>query len=1007
MDCCETRTSTSSAAEVQGTIENYYIISFTNIQLTVIGYYMSKRNYLLILAIILVIFGSYSYLSPLGDGYTNLKRHDYSLITSDINNYNKYSSFRDDKNGKFIIYAEEDKSPRGMFTFNLDKTLILDFSMSEDTSMGAIEFIVKKNEKEIDKSVLAIEKENQVILKVNYGDKVEIIAEKYGKNSSTLGNLQITIEETTSQFKNMFIPFLWSLLFIFLFIKKHSLIAVNAYFIFLLMLFSEKLNFGVLTFLDVLIYTLFVMSIAFLFTLLYQEFYRVKKFKIASFLSFLTSFSLYVIPLSFIVYALNYDTEVTKDVLYAIFQSNGNESIDYISDFIALKWIALFVIIPVVIGVLLLKQEKKETIKIEKSLLIFIIVTLFSVASTQILELRLPKFVVNGFDRYQKELKLFRDVQARRKAGEIQFSANKNKAGETYIVIIGESLNKRHMGIYGYPRNTTPNLSKMDADNELLVFQNVYANHTHTVPVLSLSLTEANQMNKKTYYDSLSIIDILNKADVETYWLSNQVLQGVWDNMVSVVASETDHLVGLNHSIGAQTITQKYDGVLINEVQKALAEKTNKNKVIFVHLMGHHTPYYSRYPEEEYSIFKGELNKGEFGKAADIKGLHNTINAYDNSIVYNDYVVGAILKTLQEQNGTTGFIYMSDHADDAIERLGHNSAKFTYEMTQIPMLAWFSPEYKKQYSDRFNTLNKHRDTLYPNDFFYDTLIGLFNIKTDKYESKYDLSSHNYNLAQDKAYTLHGKKLYTDKTNYNYWQKVNTQYLRDINQSSRVFPHRINSIGKLKNIWNDGFRSFEIDTRFGDNNTSCFQIGHNHGVMGINMENFLSSVSYSEIERVWLDFKNLNKNNYKQAIERLDYLDKKFDLKRKFIVESGTTLAFFKEFKKAGWHSSYYMPTEKIVTQLKENNVTEMKKLAVKIASQTKSQNLSAVSFDHRLYPFVKQYLEPLISDHIVYHVWYGPTLRKKSFPDELQKNKLYLDKRVKTLLSSYSSPFDL
>lgn len=969
---------------------------------------MSKRNYLLIITIILVIFGSYSYLSPLGNGYTNLDRHHYSLKTSDINNYNKYSAFRDDLNSKFLIYAEEAKTPSGIFTFYIDKTLILDFSISEDASVGDIEFIVKKNKKKINKAIVTKKNPNQVILKVKNGDKVEIIADKHGKTSTAaLGNLQITVEETSFQFKNMLIPFLWSILFIFLFIKKHSLIAVNSYFIFLLMLFSEKLNFGILIFLDVLIYTFLVMSMAFLFTLLYQEFYRVKKFKIASFISFLTAFSLFIIPLSFIIYALNSDTKITKDILYAVFQSNGDESLEYLSDFIALKWISLFTIVPIVIGLLLLKQEEKETIKIDKYLLVSIIITLFAIVSTQILELRLPKFVINGFERYQKELKLFREVQAKRKAGEIQFTANKNEAGETYIVVIGESLNKNHMGLYGYLRNTTPNLSRINADNELLVFQNAYANHTHTVPVLSLSLTEANQINKKTYYNSLSIIDILNKADVETYWLTNQTLQGVWDNMVSVVASETDHLIGLNHSIGVQTNTQKYDDALINEVVKALVEKTNKNKVIFVHLMGSHISYCSRYPDEEYSIFKGELNKGEFGKLADIKGLDHNINCYDNSILYNDYVVGTILKTLQEQNTTAGFIYMSDHADDAIERLGHDSAQFTYEMTQIPMLAWFSSAYKEQYADKFDTLNKHTNTLYPNDFLYDTLIGLFNIKTDKYESKYDLSSHDYKLAQDEAYTLHGKKLYTDRTNYSYWQKINTQYLIDINQSSRVFPHRVDSVGKLKDIWEDGFRSFEIDARFGDNNTTYFQIGHNHGVMGIKMEDFLSSVTYSEIQRVWLDFKNLNKNNYKQASERLDYLDKKFDIKKKFIVESGTTLEFFKEFKKAGWHTSYYMPTEKIATQLKENNVTEMKKLAVKIASQTKSQNLSAVSFDHRLYPFVKQYLEPLISDNIVYHVWYAPTLSKKSFPDELQKNKLYLDKRVMTLLSPYKSRFDL
>jgi len=969
---------------------------------------MSKRNYLLILSIILVIFGSYNYLSPLGNGYTNLDRHHYSLKTSDINNYNEYSSFRDDKNGKFLIYVEEDKSPSGIFTFNIDSTLILDFSISDDASVGDITFTVKQNKKEINKAIVTTKNPNQVMLKVKNGDKVEIIADRYGKTSTaTLGNLQITVEETSFHFKNILIPFLWSILFIFLFIKKHSLIAVNSYFIFLLMLFSEKLNFGVLVFLDIIIYTLLVMSIAFLFTLLYQEFYRVKKFKIASLISFLTAFSLFIIPLSFIIYALNSDTKITNDILYAVFQSNSNESFEYISDFIALKWIALFVIVPTVIGLLLLKQEEKETIKIDKYLLLSIIVILVTIVSTQILELRLPQFLVNGFERYQKELKLFRDIQAKRKAGEIQFTANKNETGETYIVVIGESLNKKHMGLYGYPRNTTPNFSKIHAENELLVFQNTYATHTHTIPVLSLSLTEANQMDQKTYYDSLSIIDILNKADVETYWLTNQTLKGIWDNMISVLASEADHLVGINYAMGRQMDTQKYDGALIKEVEKALAKKSNKNKVIFVHLMGSHIKYSSRFPNEEYTIFKGQLKKGEFGKLADIKGLHHNINSYDNSILYNDYVVGTILKTLQAQEGTTGFIYLSDHADDAIKRLGHNAVEFTYEMTQIPMLAWFSSDYKEQYSDKFDTLSKQTNTLYSNDFLYDTLIGLFNIKTDKYKSKYDLSSLNYTLAKDDAYTLHGKKLYTDKTNYGFWQKVNTLYLMDINQSSRIFPHRVNSVGKLKEIWNDGFRSFEIDTRFGDNNTTNFQIGHNHGVMGIKMEDFLSSIEYQEIQRVWLDFKNLNKYNYKHAIERLNYLDKKFDLKKKIIVESGTTLAFFKELKNAGWHTSYYMPTKKIVTQLQENNVTAMKKLAVNIASQTKSQNLSAVSFDHRLYPFVKQYLEPLISDNIVYHVWYAPALSKKSFPDELQKNKLYLDKRVKTLLSPYKSRFYL
>ena len=303
---------------------------------------------------------------------------------------------------------------------------------------------------------------------------------------------------------------------------------------------------------------------------------------------------------------------------------------------------------------------------------------------------------------------------------------------------------------------------------------------------------------------------------------------------------------------------------------------------------------------------------------------------------------------------------------------------------------------------------------------YDTMIGMFDIKTDKYNSKYDFTSNDYKLNPKNALVLYDyahnpndalivilKKHYTDKSNYIYWQKKNADYLIDTNQSSRIFPHRVNSVGKLKDIWNDGFRSFEVDVRFGDDNSTVFQVGHNHGEMGIGLEEFLSRVNYNNIQRVWLDFKNLDENNYKKALGRLQYLDNKFNIKNKFIIESGTTAEFFKEFKKEGWHTSYYMPTKTIVKLLKDRNKMEMEKLATKIAKQVELQDLSAVSFDDRLHPFVKKYLEYRITDKIVYHIWYAPSLSSVNFKDDLLKNKLYLDNRVKTLLSKYKSQFDL
>ena len=242
--------------------------------------------------------------------------------------------------------------------------------------------------------------------------------------------------------------------------------------------------------------------------------------------------------------------------------------------------------------------------------------------------------------------------------------------------------------------------------------------------------------------------------------------------------------------------------------------------------------------------------------------------------------------------------------------------------------------------------------------------------------------------------------------YEYTQKNNARYLIDSNQSSRIFPHRVDSIGKLKDIWNNGFRSFEVDVRFGDNNTSKFFIGHNLGDSKITLEKFLSSIKYNNIERVWLDFKNLNKDNYKDASIRLEYLDRKFKIKNKFIVESGNKMQFFKFFNISGWHTSYYMPTN-IVKLIKEHKNIEMEQLSLKISKQVKMQNVSAISFDSRLYPFVKKYMEPKISKNIVYHIWYAPFLASFNFKSELLSNKLFLDERVKTLLTIYRSKFNI
>ncbi len=520
------------------------------------------------------------------------------------------------------------------------------------------------------------------------------------------------------------------------------------------MLIAHRLNFDISGRAE-FAYSSMAIFVTFSFIFIYQEFGN-KCFKIATIFSFLIAILLYAIPISYIIYYFSLDVKITKDVFFAISQTNFNESVEYVNQFISPLWLLLILIFTVILGYFLIKQEKRETLKIEKSLLIFIIIFSFGTIYVTKSDNTLLIFAKDAANDYREQINLFKKTQIKMKNGDIQFESKKVHTGETYIVIIGESLNKNHMGIYGYKRNTTPLLSKHLQEENFLLFTNVYSNHTHTMPVLSLSLTEANQYQKKEYYDSLSILDILNKANIETYWFTNQNLYGVYDNVVSVIAHKANHLVGINHSIGKTTSSQKYDGDLINEIKKVLNKPTKNSRVIFVHLMGSHGAYSSRYPDN-FSIFNNSLK-------------NKSINPYDNSVVYNDYVVNSILNELQNIQGVRGFIYMSDHADDVDNNLGHNSAKFTFDMTQIPFIVWFSEEYINRYPSVFSTFKSHRKTLFSNDLFYDTLIGMFNIETDYYNAKYDLTNKNFLLNPDDALTLHGDMHYTDKNNHFYQKK---------------------------------------------------------------------------------------------------------------------------------------------------------------------------------------------------------------------------------------------
>ena len=316
-----------------------------------------------------------------------------------------------------------------------------------------------------------------------------------------------------------------------------------------------------------LFYSIFMMGI---FTISGKLLYNKSKV-LAWFFDSALTFLFLLIPAFYIIFYIKFDTYINTDVIYAILQTNPREAYEFITSSGLVNLIILFILIISIFPYSFVVNKDRKIKKIE--LYVIILSTLFfGIITYGGLKQRIVGDIFFYVKDYHYELKAFQEFQKKVKNGQEHFLSNKEFLGEseTYMIIIGESLNKRHMGLYGYFRKTTPMLS---TKKDLLIFNNTYSNHTHTAPTLSLALTEANQYNKSDYYQSLSIIDILNKANIETFWITNQPLYSSWSNSFSVIAKSANHLVSINKNVGKDLRTLHFDGAVLEKVEDILTQR--------------------------------------------------------------------------------------------------------------------------------------------------------------------------------------------------------------------------------------------------------------------------------------------------------------------------------------------------------------------------------------------------------------------------------------------------
>lgn len=430
---------------------------------------------------------------------------------------------------------------------------------------------------------------------------------------------------------------------------------------------------------------------------------------------------------------------LNTDSVLAIMQTNLTEAKEYLSDYLSLEYYTVLVIF--LIALYLLSQKTSKLSFNEKGKIFYILLAatvVFSVLAVYKGKGNLLTHIVKDTYIYLQRYDDFNKYREERKQN-INKNINVTDGSDgIYVLVIGESQNKNYMSAYGYKRQTTPWLESIKNNSNVVFFSNAYSCHTHTVPVLTYALTAKNQYNEIDLAKAISVIEAAEEAGFDTVWLSNQVRYGFWDTPTTVIAAEANQQQWINNNAGEITRTDYYDLKLVECLDKV---KYSGKMLIVIHLMGNHGSYGERYPAE-FNKFSGDKD----------------VDDYDNSILYNDYVVENLYKKLSKLQNFKCMVYFADHADAPRQHLGHDASRYIPEMTDIPFYMCFSDSYMQGNWDKITALKKAQDKYFTNDLIFNAVLSLMNIKISGiYEPQNDIASPQYDFTPDRFRTLYGKK----------------------------------------------------------------------------------------------------------------------------------------------------------------------------------------------------------------------------------------------------------
>ncbi len=315
------------------------------------------------------------------------------------------------------------------------------------------------------------------------------------------------------------------------------------------------------------------------------------------------------------------------------------------------------------------------------------------------------------------------------------------------VLIIGESFNRHHAGMYGYDKNTTPRQQERFLNGELIPFSDVIAPWNLTSFVFKMIFSTYAVGDKGEWCDYPLFPELFREAGYHVTFLTNQFLpkakEAVYDFSGGFFLNNQQLSEAMFDT--RNTSLHKYDEKLLDDFD-ILKDESSENNLIIFHLLGQHVDYHTRFPKSRRHFKPTDYNRPELRE----KELR-VLSDYDNAILYNDSIVDAVISRFEDEDAVV--IYVPDHGEECFENGLHffgrmHSAEITSRLAKeefdIPFWIWCSHDYMVRHPDLFNDIVTVKDRRYMTDALPHLLLYLAGISTPYYRSDLNILSPDYN-----------------------------------------------------------------------------------------------------------------------------------------------------------------------------------------------------------------------------------------------------------------------